>query len=252
MKLLHEFEHGGRTMRMYLGTYAQRRGPGPRVPAIEVRSLDPDMGGMESPYGRLTVNLPESSGLGPWGIHVKTWNENEEVARMAMATGVFSELEFPVATGRTQATTWSIRPDRIRLEALGLAVSELGFMPSRRQALTVMAREARAWGAEKIQVEMVDGAGHHQAMLLDFDRSGELVLTAVDPDGPVIGANALDAGAMDCTAFGCRHQFTGHAAEDRAAMKAFVSDVLGGVDLWVQTMLNSQSPEPTRDRPGGY
>lgn len=249
MKLLHEFEHEGRTMRMYLGAYLQGRGGGPRVPAIEVRSLDPDMDFMESPYGRLTVNLPNGPRLGPWGIHVKTWSENEELAQMAMATGVFSELEFQAPTGFAQATTWSIRPDRIRLEALDYAICELGLVPSRRDVLTVVAREAHVLGAQKARIEIVDGAGPRTSAFLDFDSSGALVLGPAD-SGEFPMDHALDAGVLECAAFGCLHRFDGQASE-AGRMKAFVADVLQRAECWTREMSSSRCAEARYERPAG-
>ncbi len=221
MKLLHEFKHEDRPMRMYLASYAAKN-KSARAPAIQVTCLDPEMGFMEVPYGRLTVNLADGPQLGAWGIHVKTWFENEALAAMAMATGIFSELDMPASAGHTQAATWSIRPERIRLDALDFAIEELGLKPSRRQALTVLAREAEhasapggvliGLGAEPGQVSMT---------CLTLDPRGRLV--SAEHGHLVIDEPALDHGPLACTVFGCPHHLTGDPIEDAHVIKQMVS-----------------------------
>lgn len=228
MKLLHEFEHEARTMRMYLASYATARPSAALVPAIQVTSLDPEMGYMEAPYGRLTVNLPNGPRLGAWGIHVKTWSENEELASIAMATGIFSELDMPANAAHTQAATWSIRPERIRLDALDFAIEELGLKPSRRQALTVLARESeRVCAPGGICIGLGDKPGQTSFARLALDSHGQLHAVSAKHEhehvAMAIDDSALDDGPLVCTVFDSPCRLTGDAIGDELVIKQMVS-----------------------------
>lgn len=60
----------------------------------------------EEPHSKLTVNLPEAPKLAPGEFHVKTWGENEEVARAALASGLFVDTGRRVPTGFVEAHVW--------------------------------------------------------------------------------------------------------------------------------------------------
>lgn len=250
MKLLHEFEHGARTMRMYLASYAAK-GKSARAPAIQVTSLDPEMGFMEVPYGRLTVNLADGPRLGAWGIYVKTWSENEELARMCMATGIFSELDMPASAGHTQAATWSIRPERIRLDALDFAIEELGVMPTRRQALTVLVRESEKTCAPGGVRIIGPGAepGQTAAICLALDPLGRLV--SAEPGHLPIDDAALDRGPLACTVFGSPHHLTGDPIEDTPVLKQMVSSAAAHLQRLRLQPKGSSDTHEHFDRPRG-
>ena len=58
-----------------------------------------------SPFSTLTVNLPDQP-LGQNEIFVKTWSENEELAKACLATGLFEDTGKRVPTGFVQAQVW--------------------------------------------------------------------------------------------------------------------------------------------------
>lgn len=72
---------------------------GSRRLALKVNSSD------EGPIGCLTVNLPDSK-LGDGEFFVKTWAENEELAKAAMDTKLFQDTGRTVATGYVLAEVW--------------------------------------------------------------------------------------------------------------------------------------------------
>ena len=225
MHLLHEFMHDGRQMRMYLATYrATPKSPAP-VPAIEVRRVDPEMVGMESPWGRLTVNVVDGPRLGAWGIHVKTWGEGEDLAKIAMATGIFSDLQMPVRAGMAMGATWSIRPDRIRLAALDHAMKTLGVLPTRRQVLTVLARELAAETPERAVRATIDQKPH----IFGFDRNGELACwqaPAAGVAGSDVRPSDLDKVAMNVYAPNRGYEFIGEPAADAVTLASLVTQAL--------------------------
>lgn len=59
----------------------------------------------EAPYHILTVNLPDFP-LEPNEFCVKTWREGEDVARAALASGLFMDTGRRVATGFVEAQVW--------------------------------------------------------------------------------------------------------------------------------------------------
>lgn len=88
MKILESFTFTSRifgTVTVTKSTYAVNE-------ALAVELFD----NQGEPIAVLSVNLPEESYLlGPNEFFVKTWSENEEIARDALASGLFH------ATGRT-------------------------------------------------------------------------------------------------------------------------------------------------------
>lgn len=246
MRLLHEFEHEGRHMRMYLAAYSAGRHATPS-PAVQVTRLDPELDFMEIPYGRLTVNLHGGPRLGAWRVHVKTWSENEDLAAMCMATGVFSELDMPASAGHTQAATWSIRPERIRLDALDFAIGELGLIPSRSQALTVLANEYSKIATNEggcIQLGATNGQG--DVARLAVDHLGRIHCESARHMG--IDASRLDKGPLDCTIFGLPFHLTGEPSEDERAIRQMVS---GAAEHIQRLRLQPDRTEDGFDRPRG-
>lgn len=61
-----------------------------------------------SPFGWWTVNLPDQP-LGKDEIFVKTWAENEEIAKVCLATGLFEDTGKRVPTGFVHAQVWRIK-----------------------------------------------------------------------------------------------------------------------------------------------
>lgn len=60
-----------------------------------------------SPFATLTVNIPTAE-LGDWEILVKTWSENEMVAKAALASGRFKDTGKRINTGFVQAQVWEV------------------------------------------------------------------------------------------------------------------------------------------------
>jgi len=58
-------------------------------------------------YGTLTVNMPEVP-LDPGEIIIKTWSENEQMAKAALMSGLFRDTGKRVPTGFVQAHIWRI------------------------------------------------------------------------------------------------------------------------------------------------
>jgi len=73
--------------------------------AVELICADGEDKGM--PYCRLTVNIPQAILL-PGEIIVKTWEENEESAIAAKASGLFRDTGKRVSTGYVKAEVWEI------------------------------------------------------------------------------------------------------------------------------------------------
>lgn len=61
----------------------------------------------ENPFCTLTCNIPNIT-LGDREILVKTWSENEEPARCALASGFFKDTGKRVSTGFVQAQIWEV------------------------------------------------------------------------------------------------------------------------------------------------
>lgn len=59
------------------------------------------------PFATLTVNLPHAK-IGDDEIIVKTWSENEDVARDALAGGRFVDTGKRIPTGFVEAQIWRI------------------------------------------------------------------------------------------------------------------------------------------------
>ena len=58
-------------------------------------------------FATLTCNLPDEE-LGDWEILVKTWSENEEIAKAALASGRFKDTGRRVSTGFMLAHVWEV------------------------------------------------------------------------------------------------------------------------------------------------
>lgn len=58
-----------------------------------------------SPIACLTVNLPNNN-LEPDEFFVKTWSENEEIAKDCLKSGMFIDTGKRVSTGFVQAQVW--------------------------------------------------------------------------------------------------------------------------------------------------
>lgn len=55
----------------------------------------------------LTVNIPECDKLlGPGEFFIKTWSENEEIAKEALASGLFVDTGRRVENGFVEAQIW--------------------------------------------------------------------------------------------------------------------------------------------------
>lgn len=61
--------------------------------------------GEDGPFGVLTVNIPEVPLLAHH-VLIKTWNENQELAAAALATGCFIDTGMRVQTGFVEASVW--------------------------------------------------------------------------------------------------------------------------------------------------
>lgn len=68
----------------------------------------------EQPICTLSVNLPESCHeLEPGEFFAKTWSENEEIAKLALTSGLFEDTGRRVPTGFVEAQVWKIvMPDK--------------------------------------------------------------------------------------------------------------------------------------------
>ena len=63
----------------------------------------------EVPIATLSVNLREAAhDLGPGEFFAKTWSENAEVARLALASGLFEDTGRRIPTGYVEAQVWRI------------------------------------------------------------------------------------------------------------------------------------------------
>jgi hypothetical protein len=69
-----------------------------------IRLIDAEDG---SSFGVLTVNIPEAE-LGDWEVIVKTWSENESLAKAAIASGRFKDTGRRVPTGWAEAQVWEV------------------------------------------------------------------------------------------------------------------------------------------------
>lgn len=59
------------------------------------------------PYATLTVNVPEAM-IAEDELIVKAWGENEDVARAALATGLFVDTGRRLSTGFMEAQVWKL------------------------------------------------------------------------------------------------------------------------------------------------
>ena len=55
--------------------------------------------------GKLTVNIPEVH-LREGQYCIKTWSENEELARLCMETGLFEDTGIRIPQGMVEAQVW--------------------------------------------------------------------------------------------------------------------------------------------------
>lgn len=69
--------------------------------AIELEERD------GAPFATLTCNLPTME-LNGNEIFVKTWSENEEIAKAALASGRFKDTGRRVSTGFVLAQVWEV------------------------------------------------------------------------------------------------------------------------------------------------
>ena len=59
------------------------------------------------PFATLTVNIPQAT-VSDKEIIVKTWTENEPVARAALESGLFQDTGKRIPTGFSQAQIWKV------------------------------------------------------------------------------------------------------------------------------------------------
>lgn len=59
-------------------------------------------------FAVLTVNLPEIK-IGENNIIVKTWSENKNVAKAALASGKFIDTGKRIPTGFVEASIWEVK-----------------------------------------------------------------------------------------------------------------------------------------------
>jgi len=59
------------------------------------------------PFATLTVNIPQAT-VSDNEIIVKTWTENEPVARAAFESGLFHDTGKRIPTGFSQAQIWKV------------------------------------------------------------------------------------------------------------------------------------------------
>ena len=57
------------------------------------------------PFGTLTVNLPDTE-ISEGEFAVKTWSENEQLAKAALASGIFEDMGKRIPTGFVEAHIW--------------------------------------------------------------------------------------------------------------------------------------------------
>jgi hypothetical protein len=60
------------------------------------------------PFATLTINIPEATASDN-EIIVKTWTENEQVAKAAYDSGLFLDTGKRISSGFVQAQVWKIR-----------------------------------------------------------------------------------------------------------------------------------------------
>ena len=60
------------------------------------------------PIATLTLNLPDEH-LEPGEFFVKTWGENEEIAKECLASGLFEDTGKRVPTGWVNAEVWTFK-----------------------------------------------------------------------------------------------------------------------------------------------
>lgn len=60
------------------------------------------------PFGILTVNVPEITNLMDDEIIVRTTEENEALAKAALATGIFTDTHRRIQSGFIQLSVWRI------------------------------------------------------------------------------------------------------------------------------------------------
>lgn len=66
-----------------------------------------------SPYAQLTVNIPGAD-LKEGEFVVKTWEDNEELARLALQSGIFEDTGRRVQEGFVPAQIWRFKdPDAL-------------------------------------------------------------------------------------------------------------------------------------------
>lgn len=87
-------------------TVTQERYLGPEGPRAIILSLEDG-----EPLAKLSVNVPESALLPDDCFYVKTWGENEELAKDAADSGLFIErMDLPRAVcGYASAKVWQIK-----------------------------------------------------------------------------------------------------------------------------------------------
>ena len=61
----------------------------------------------QSPFCTLTTNLPHVE-LEEQEVLIKTWSENEEIAKAALTSGLFRDTGKRVSTGFVQAEVWEV------------------------------------------------------------------------------------------------------------------------------------------------
>ncbi|HWS26406.1 MAG TPA: hypothetical protein VN259_07485 [Xanthomonadales bacterium] len=170
-----EFERiriNGLELVLYLSVYARSH-----VPAVFATSMED---GLAYPYGNLSVNL-SSQGLvlPPWHISVKTWAENEELARVCQGSEVFERTEQSWALPFGSAQIWRLAPERMRALAV-LQISRLMRWPLDARVLVELAARSANAGAGHIELE-VQGlrvracvSGDSGSLVFEPERGGDL------------------------------------------------------------------------------
>lgn len=92
------FRYDGHILEIHVSHYEEGGAPA-------VVLLDAEDG---SSWAKLTVNVQGVKPVLP-EILVKTWSENEPVARAALASGLFEDTGRRVPTGRVEAQIWRVR-----------------------------------------------------------------------------------------------------------------------------------------------
>lgn len=108
---------------LYLSTYVRSHTPAVFATCVSA-------GDFEEPYGNLTVNLSQQGlVLPPWHISVKTWAENEGLARACQASEVFepTEQSWALPFGST-APIWRLAGERLPA-AVAAQISQLMDWP---------------------------------------------------------------------------------------------------------------------------